>query len=289
MLRAELRDFLITRRAKIDPRGTGLIVDEVGRKVDGLRREEVARLAGISVEYYTRLERGQAVGASPSVVRSVARALQLDDAERGHLHQLLAALGAGECGPVEADMTAVRPEVGSFLDAMTDLPALLINRFLDIVLANELGRGLYEPVFAASGRLEVNIARFVFQAQNASRKFYQHWDTVADRCAGMLRLEVARRPHDRSLAGLIKDLRQVDDFRGRWAEHDVVEHDAGVSSLLHPVLGPITLPYENLHLAADPDLLILAYNPQPGTAAHAAIQRLKHSAGAGLLAQPHPA
>lgn len=131
MLRAEIRDFLITRRARVSPREAGLTGEALNRKVDGLRREEVAELAGISVEYYTRIERGQAPGASPSIIRSLTHVLQLNDAERNHLRHLLTALGAGECGTIGADATPVRPQIRLMVDAFADFPAFVTNRYFD--------------------------------------------------------------------------------------------------------------------------------------------------------------
>ncbi|WP_225928132.1 helix-turn-helix domain-containing protein [Rhodococcus opacus] len=273
-MRAELRDFFITRRARLTPSDFGLPTGEERRRVPGLRREEVALLAGISVEYYTRLERGHAVGASSSVIRSVADVLRLDEIERDHLHRLLEVTGGENCRAPRSEPTVVRPELRSLVDALKGLPAFVFNKNLDIVAANALGRVLYTPMFEVKTDMSVNTARFLFLSEDISRSFWSDWDGVADTTVSLLRVEAARRPHDVRLKLLLDDLLTSEQFRSRWNRHDVSSHRAGVKVLNHPVVGELVLPYEQLYLATDADLFLMVYNPVPGTPAHDAVESL---------------
>lgn len=272
-LRARIRDFLLTRRARIAPGDVNIPVFDNRRRVKGLRREEVAMLAGISTEYYTRLERGDATGASAPVIASVARVLRLNDIERDHLQQLLAA--ATDRHPQQVHVVqSVRPELQRFLDVLGDVPAYVVNKRLDIVAVNPLGRALYSPMY---GRVDdiVNVAWFQFRNETASRAFWPDWDTVADNCVASLRAELGTRPHDDTLTVFIDELRTNPAFEQRWRRHDVHHHTTGTKQINHPVVGSLTLPYEKLVLAADPDLSLMSFNPEPGTATYDAIRILQ--------------
>jgi transcriptional regulator with XRE-family HTH domain len=272
--RDEIRDFLISRRARITPEQVGLPVYGGNRRVAGLRREEVALLAGVSVDYYTRLERGNARGASDGVLEALARALQLDEAERAHLFDLVH--GANTATAARAARPAgqqVRPSVQRILDSMTTTPAYVRNGRLDILAANRLGHALFSPVFASPAQ-PANPARFLF-LDPAAPEFYVEWERQAQDTVALLRAEAGRNPYDRALSGLIGELStRSQTFRAWWAAHNVRFHRTGVKRLHHPVVGDLTLTFEALDLAADAGLRISAYTAEPGTASHDALNLL---------------
>jgi hypothetical protein len=262
--RSEVRDFLTTRRERITPEKAGLPVYGVHRRVKGLRREEVAMLAGVSVDYYTRLERGNLAGASESVLGALARALQLDEAERHHLFDLARQSNAtpGTARPRPRAARHVRPGVQRILDAMTGAPAYVRNGRLDVLSGNALGRAVFAPVFAGP---RPNIARFLF-LDPASREFYRDWEVVAGDTVALLRGEAGRDPYDRQLSDLIGELStRSEPFRGWWAAHNVRLHRTGVKLLRHPEVGELDLTFESMELTADPGLRLNAYSAEPGT------------------------
>src|SRR4051794_12918424 len=272
--RAALRAFLVSRRARVSPQEAGLAVVAARRRVAGLRREEVAMLAGISVEYYVRLERGQATGPSAGVVDGVARVLRLDDDERAHLGRLLAEL----IPEVRKRRRRPVPETVSdgvqvVLDALTTLPAVVQNARLDVVAANALGRVLYAPVFDLEG--SPNSARFLFLDESGARRLFPHWERIADDTVAMLRIEAGRHPDDGAMVELIGQLStRSPAFRTRWARNDVRAHNAGVKVFAHPVVGELALPYENLLIDAGADHTLTVFTPPPGSPAHDAVQLL---------------
>jgi hypothetical protein len=273
--RSEIRDFLTSRRARITPGQAGLPAWGGSRRVAGLRREEVALLAGVSVDYYTRLERGNARGASDTVLDALARALQLDDAERAHLFDLVRAANAHPAArtPRRASSQQVRPGVQRILDSMITTAAYVRNGRLDILSANRLGRALYSPVFDSPAQ-PANPARFLFLDPRGP-EFYVDWERQAQETVAMLRSEAGRNPHDRALSGLIGELStRSEAFRTWWAVHDVRLHRTGVKHLHHPVVGDLTLAYEALELVADEGLRISAYTAEPGTPSHDALNLL---------------
>ncbi|WP_089104267.1 helix-turn-helix transcriptional regulator [Streptomyces hyaluromycini] len=283
---AEVREFLSTRRARITPEQAGLPVYGGNRRVAGLRREEVALLAGMSVDYYIRLERGNLTGASDSVLDSLAQALQLDEAERTHLYDLArAATPSGRRPTVTA--SRVRPTILRLLDSMTDVPAYVRNARFDILAANTLGRALYAPVFDSplfARRGPVNSARFMF-LDPASREFWTDWEKGADDAVAFLRTETGRAPHDKALTDLIGELTtKSDDFVRRWARHDVKFHRSGVKNLHHPLVGDLALPYEAMDLPADPGLRLNFYTPEPDSREREALGLLASWAGSGTVA-----
>lgn len=273
---AEVREFLSTRRQRITPEQAGLPVYGGNRRVAGLRREEVALLAGISVDYYVRLERGNLSGASEAVLESLARALQLNEAERAHLYDLArAATPTGRRPTVTA--SRVRPAILRLLDSMTDTPAYVRNGRFDILAANTLGRALYAPVFDSplfAQRGPVNTARFLF-LDPTGQDFWADWDKGADDSVAFLRTETCRTPHDKALTDLIGELTTKSaEFARRWARHDVKIHRSGVKHLRHPLVGKLALPYEALELPADPGLRINAYAPEPDSPERQALDLL---------------
>jgi transcriptional regulator with XRE-family HTH domain len=282
--RSEIREFLTSRRAKITPDQAGLPVYGDNRRVPGLRREEVALLAGVSVDYYTRIERGNMRGASESVLEALARALQLDDAERAHLFDLARAAGPMGRARRRSALKQVRPSVQRILDAMTAAPALVQNGRLDILAANQLGYAVYST-HVSPGR-PANGARFVFLDPRAER-FYVDWDRVANEVVAMLRSEAGRDPYDRALSDLVGELStQSEAFRTKWAAHNVRLHDTGLKRLHHPVVGDLELAYEAMELSADTGLTMFAYTAESGSKSEQALKLLASWSATSNEAEP---
>jgi len=269
--REGIREFLASRSARITPDQAGLPVYGTNRRVKGLRREEVAMLAGISVEYYTRLERGNTNGVSDDVLEGIARALQLDEAERAHLFDLVRAT-LTRTPRRRPTQERVRPGVQQILDSIT-APAYVRNERLDILAANRLGEALYSPVFDISSR-PINVARFLFLSPKAS-EFFVDWDTIAHDAVAILRSAAGRDPYDKRLTDLIGELStRSDEFRVRWAAHNVKFHRTGTKRFHHPVIGEVTLNFEALELAADPGQRLNVYTAEPGSPSHDALDLL---------------
>jgi transcriptional regulator with XRE-family HTH domain len=272
-VRAEIRQFLTTRRAKLTPEQAGLPAYGANRRVPGLRREEVALLAGISIAHYTRLERGNARGVSEEVLDGIARALQLDEVERAHLTDLVRTANAARPARRRATPQRVRPSVQRLLDSMTGTAAFVRNGRLDILSANQLGYALYAAAFLDPAR-PVNLARFVF-LDPRSMDFYGDWDAIAHAAVGSLRAEAGRDPYDRALTDLVGELSlRSQQFRVRWAAHDVDYYRSGVQPFHHPLVGDLTLDYDALELPADPGQTIVAYSAEPGSPAQQALDLL---------------
>ena len=270
--RSELREFLTSRRAKITPARAGLPTFGGTRRVPGLRREEVALLAGVSVDDYTRLERGNAGGVSDTVLESLARALQLDDAERAHLFDLARATQTS-VGPRRRRAQRIRPSVEHMLAAMESVPAFVRNGRLDLLGANRLGRALYAGHFDSPAQ-PANTARFVFLDDRAP-SFYADWDRVAHDVVAILRAEAGRDPYDRELSDLVGELSTRSElFRTLWATHNVRRHDSGVKRFQHPVIGELTLSFDSLELVADPGLTMFVYTAEPGSKSAQALNLL---------------
>jgi transcriptional regulator with XRE-family HTH domain len=261
---AEASDFLRTRRARITPEQAGLISGG-RRRVAGLRREEVAMLAGTSSDYYTRMERGHLAGVSLEVLEAVARALQLDEAETEHLHNLAR---ASNPSPVrrrpKAPQSAVRPSLQRFLDTITGTPTWVRNKQMDIVATNPLGRALLAPVLddpASRG----NNALFTF-LNPAARIYYPGWEQGASSIVATLRTEAGRDPHDKALTGLIGELvTRSDEFRVRWASHDVRYHRTGAKQIHHPDVGDLEFTYEAFDLPDSPGWSMYACTAAAGS------------------------
>jgi transcriptional regulator with XRE-family HTH domain len=273
-VRAQIREFLSTRRAKLTPERAGLpMYGGDRRRVSGLRREEVASLAGISSEYYTRLERGNVTGVSGSVVEGIAHALQLDEAERTHLLDLLRTAGTTRRPRRQPARERVRPTVQRVMDSMCGTPGFVLNGRLDILAANHLGLALYSPLYADPVR-PPNNARFVFLDAHAT-EFFRDWNKIANDTVAMLRAEVGRDPYDRRLSDLIGELStRSDEFRRRWAAHNVRIHSTGVKLIHHPVVGDLDLPFDSFPLAADPSQSLLTYTAEPGSPTQDALNLL---------------
>nr|WP_206314131.1 helix-turn-helix transcriptional regulator [Streptomyces coryli] len=265
---------MASRRAKITPQQAGLPAYGGNRRVPGLRREEVALLAGVSADYYVRLERGHLAGASDEVLDAVARALQLDDAERAHLYDLARAVAKRPARRGKRARGPLPDSVLRVLDSMTDTPAFIRNGRLDILAVNRLGRALYAPLYAADAPRPVNIARFQF-LDPAGRDFFPDWEASLNTTVSLLRTEAGRAPNDTELTGLIGELvTRSEEFRTAWAQHNVRLHLTGTKSFHHPAVGVLTLDFDAMDLPAQPGLTLTAYSAAPHTPAHDALQLL---------------
>jgi len=275
----EVSTFLTSRRARITPERAG-VVSHGHRRVAGLRREEVAQLAGVSTDYYARMERGDLGGASEEVLDALARALQLDEPEREHLFDLARTAAAGSRArrrTAPARRPALRAPLQQVLDAITDAPAFVRTGSRDVLAANALGRALYSPLYESarlSGHALPNSVRFAFLDPRA-RTYFSDWERTADDAVAALRGEAGRTPYDRSLTDLVGELAtRSEEFRTRWAAHDVRHHRSGTKHLHHPVVGDLVLTFEVMDLPADPGLTLAVYTAAPGSPSADALQLL---------------
>ncbi|MCM6761667.1 helix-turn-helix transcriptional regulator [Rathayibacter sp. ZW T2_19] len=282
----EIRDFLVSRRSRLSPEQAGLPDFGGRRRAPGLRREEVALLAGLSVEYYLRLERGRVGRVSEDVLNGLCRALQLDDPDRNRLFELVRIANGGE--PPRRRRPAprpvgLRPPVQQLLDAMGDVPALVQNGRLDVVGTNALGAALFS---AALERPGPNLGRFVFLDERSAVLFRDR-DRIARQCAALLRAEADRRPFDRSLTDLVGELSTRSEcFRRTWASREVGEHTAGPTLLRHAVVGDLDLDREVLELTSDRGLLLAAYSAAPGSRSAESLRLLASWAAAPASGEP---
>jgi transcriptional regulator with XRE-family HTH domain len=264
--RNDIREFLVSRRARITPQQAGLPIYGGNRRVKGLRREEVALLAGISAEYYVRLERGNVRGVSEDVLDGIARALQLDEGDRMHLFDMARNVNTapGRRTRRNPPQEHIRPVIQRILDSLVGVPAFVQNARLDVLAANQLGEAFHTHQFGDPAR-PINSARFIFLNPKA-QDFYLDWDTIANDAVGILRAEAGRDPYDKRLSDLIGELStRSDDFRVRWAAHPVKLHRTGVKRFHHPIVGELTLDFEMLDLAGDPGQRMLVYSAEPGS------------------------
>ena len=274
--RKEVREFLVSRRAKITPEQAGLPAGS-NRRVPGLRRSEVASLAGVSIEYYAKLERGALAGVSAGVLDAIAKALQLDEAERAHLFDLAQAADGGSAlvrpRRRAAKQWSPHPSLQWTLDAITEGPAFVSNGRLDLLAVNRLARAFYADVYADPQR-PANLARFAFLDPSA-RRFYPDWDLLADIHVTILRTEAGRDPHDKDLHNLVGELStRSDEFRKRWGAHDVRHHGTGIKHFHHPIVGDLTLAYEALEMVAAPGLTLTVYAAEPGSPSEESLRLL---------------
>jgi transcriptional regulator with XRE-family HTH domain len=296
---AEVREFLTTRRAKVSPADAGLPV--VGqRRVAGLRRAEVASLAGISVEYYAKLERGTIAGVSASVLEGLARALQMDDAERTHLFDLArAADGTAALARPRRRSTGrwtPRPSLQWALDAITSSPAIVRNGRMDLLATNTLGWAMHSSLYeaAATGASGAgaggtgappNFARYTFLDADA-RRFYPDWDTAAATAVAILRTEAGRAPHDKDLHDLVGELStRSEAFRRLWGAHDVRLHGAGSKTFHHTAVGRLDLAYESMDMVSEPGLTLTIYAAEPASPTAEALRLLASWAASVLPAR----
>ncbi len=268
-LRTEIREFLRSRRARIAPEMAGLPTYGGRRRVEGLRREEVALLAGgVSVEYYVRIERGSLAGTSEGVLDALATALQLDNAERDHLLHLARQSGAPARRQHREPPVTVRPALQEVLDAMTGAPAWIRNGRHDVLAMNELGRALYSPMLA-DPRRPANTVRFVYLHPREAEKFFVDYDQATRNAAAVSRMELGRNPpHDAELVALIGELSTRSElFRQRWASQDVRLHGHGSKRVNHPAVGRLDLNFESMDIPTDPGLQLNVYTAAGGPTA----------------------
>lgn len=266
-LRTEIREFLSSRRSRISPEQAGLPAYGGNRRVKGLRREEVAMLAGVSVDYYTRMERGSLAGASEGVLDALASALQLDEAERDHLLALARESGQRGSRRRRRAPKTVRPALQQVLDAITDAPAWIRNGRHDVLAMNQLARALYAPILA-DPRRPANTTRWLYLFPEAAEEFFVDYDQITRDAAAMLRLEASHNPHDDELVALIGELSTKSElFRQRWASQDVRFHRSGRKRLRHPVVGQLDLDFEAMDLPAEPGLRLNIYTAPAGSPA----------------------
>ncbi len=286
--RAEIRDFLTTRRARVSPESVGLPAGR-NRRVPGLRRSEVAALAGLSVEYYARIERGDLGGASDQVLEALGRALRLDEAEQEHLLNLAEAASRSRPARRTPRTTpAVRPSLQAVLDAMTGAAAFITNQRQDMIATNHLARALYSPMYR-DPRRPVNHSRFIF-LDSAAATVYPDWERAADTNVAILRTESGRFPRDRELAQLIGELSMRSEaFRTRWAAHNVRRHVTGTKVFHHPAVGELQLAYEAMALPDDPGLALTVYTAVPHTTAQDGLRLLDAWAATHLARDPEDA
>ena len=288
--RDEVREFLISRRAKITPAEAGLPTHGA-RRVPGLRRAEVAALAGVSVEYYAKLERGTIAGASASVLDAIARALRLDDAERAHLFHLAHAADGtlASMRPRRAPKRwQPRPSLQWVLDAFT-APAIVRNGRMDLLAANHLGRAMHATVYEATGDPVPNFVRFTFLHLDDAHDFYSDWDLAADTSVAILHTEAGRDPHDKDLHDLVGELStRSDDFRRRWSSRNVRSHGAGTKQFHHRDVGDLELAYESLDMIADPGLILTLYAAEPGSPTASALALLASWSSPTVTPSPTP-
>jgi transcriptional regulator with XRE-family HTH domain len=278
-LRTEIREFLRSRRARVAPETAGLPAYGGRRRVQGLRREEVALLAGVSVEYYVRIERGSLAGTSDGVLDALAAALQLDEAEHDHLLHLARQSGAPSGRRRHEPSVTVRPALQEVLDAITGAPALIRNGRLDVLAMNRLGAALYSPVLA-DPRRPANTARFVYLHPREAETFFVDYDQAARNAAAMLRMELGRNPHDGELFALVNELSMGSElFRDQWASQNVRLKGHGSKRVHHPVVGLLDLNFESMDLPTDPGLQMNVYTAPPGGPASDSLALLASWAG----------
>ena len=275
--RNDLREFLTSRRERLTPQQAGLPDFGGRRRVKGLRREEVALLAGMSTEYYVRLERGNGAGVSEAVLDGISRALQLDEAEHAHLYDLVRAANQGDRPrPAVAGrrvLSRSSTNVLQLIDAMHDVPVFVQNGRLDAVATNRLGAALFSEMFVLPQR-PMNAARFTFLDPRA-QTFYRDWEGNARQIVALLRAEAGRAPYDRILTDLVGELATRSDlFRTLWASHDVRVHRTGTKNMHHPVVGDLDLTFEAMDLTSEPGLQLLAFSAAPGSPSHDGLQLL---------------
>jgi len=257
----DIREFLVSRRANVAPARAGIPDFGGERRVPGLRREEVAQLAGVSLDYYTRLERGNIRGASESVLNAIARALQLNDVERAHLFDLARATTPAAVHHDAGARGTVRTSVQRVLDNLT-VPAVVVNPQQDLVAANLMGRALHAPHFEAE---QPNLARFIFLDSRA-RDFYVDWPLACSLTAAMLRYQAGRDPLNSDLTALIGELSmRSPQFRKDWADQDVHEHRTGTKVYRHPAVGEVEVTYDVFAMPGEPGLSITTYTAEEGS------------------------
>ncbi|MCT9623657.1 helix-turn-helix domain-containing protein [Pseudarthrobacter equi] len=275
---AEFGKFLKAMRSRLTPEDAGAGPTTGARRVPGLRREEVARLAGVSTDYYVRLEQGRNIHPSRTVLDAVSRALRLDSSEHAHMMDLLENCAANPraTGPAAQ---GVRPGLRQLLEAVGDVPALLLGRRNDVLAGNRMAYLLFTD-FPSLPAAERNLTRWLI-LDPAARELFRDWKTLAAEAAGALRLDVGRHPNDPQANQLVGELAvNSEQFRQWWAGHRVASRSAGIVRLHHPTVGDLELNFESLALPDDPDQVLRVYSAKPGSPSSDALALLG-SLGAG--------
>ncbi len=287
--RAEIGEFLTSRRARLNPADVGL--PDVGqRRVPGLRRNEVATLAGVSIEYYAKIERGTATGVSPSVLDAIARALRLNDEEQTHLFHLAQAVEGTSAmlRPRRRPSRAwtPRPSLQWVLDTITGGPAIVRSGRMDLLAANPLGRAMHSSLYERTTSGPPNFARYIFLDED-SRRFFPDWDGAADTTVAIMRTEAGRDPHDKRMHDLVGELSTLSsEFRRRWSSHDVRLLGAGTKRFHHTAVGVLELAYESVDMISEPGFTLTIYAAEPGSRTAEALALL---ASWAATASPVPA
>lgn len=267
----ELADFLKRARAAVDPARAGLPADDRVRRVPGLRREEVALLAGVSTDYYTRLEQGRRITPSSAVLDALARALNLDATGRAHLGDLVGPPSPRKRRP--ATVQRVRPGLYQLLDSLEGSPAMILGRRTDVLATNRLARALIADFDRLPPR-ERNYARWMFLSPEA-RALFVDWDVQARTAVENLRLEVGSNPGDPTTQALVDELAAAsDEFAQWWAQHRVYQRTYGSKRLRHPVVGELTVDYETFMMPGDPDQTLFVYTTEVGSPSREALNIL---------------
>lgn len=270
----EVQEYLTALRARLTPEAAGLTVFGGERRVPGLRREEVAQLAGISTVYYTRIERGDLSGVSESVLYALVRALQLNEAETTHLFDLAHAASAPRPRSRSQADPRISARLALMMETMRDVPAICLTRLGDPAASNALGRALFPHLFPM-GRPPLNHTRYLF-LDPRSQEFYPDWETSARETVSSLRLMAGQDPADRALMSLVGELStHSTEFRTWWSGHTVRLHSSGTKRINHPIVGELTIGYDVLTIQATPGLKITTYLPEPGTPSADALDILR--------------
>lgn len=279
---AEFGRFLKAMRARLSPEDAG-VADVGSRRVPGLRREEIAQLAGVSTDYYTRLEQGRHIHPSKAVLDSVARALRLNAGERAHMMDLLQTCAGAAKTPTPAQR--VRPALRQLLDAVGDVPAMVLGRRTDVLATNRIAKLLFAD-FPAMDPAERNLTRWLILDQSA-RDLFRDWKTVAADATGALRVDVGRHPNDPQANQLVGELAvNSEHFRHWWAGHRVATRSAGTVRLHHSIVGDLELDFETLSLPDDPDQSLRVYSTKPGSPSSDALKLLSSWDGGTPAPQP---
>lgn len=275
----DVQQFLTAMRGRITPEQAGLAVFGGERRVPGLRREEIAQLAGVSTAYYTRMERGDLSGVSESVLYALVRAFALDEAESAHLFDLARAATGPRRAPRSKPTPRVSPQLALLIDAM-DVPALAMTQLGDSVASNPMGRALFPDLFPPD-QPSLNGTRYLFLDDRA-RLFYPDWEKTAREAVSGLRLMAGHDPSDRALMAMVGELATLSiEFRTWWGGHTVRTHFSGTKSIHHPVVGDMTLGFEVLALPSTPGLSLITYITEPATPSADAMNLLRSWAAEG--------
>jgi transcriptional regulator with XRE-family HTH domain len=277
--------------SELTPQQAGMPV--IGsRRVPGLRRGEVAALAGVSIEYYSKLERGSLAGASVTILDAIARALQLDEAERAYLFDLAQAADGSSALMRPRRRTTKRwtprPALQWALNAITTGPAIVRNGRMDLLATNHLGWAMHSSLYDSDPTRPPNFARYTF-LDSDSRRFYPNWDVAADTAVAILRTEAGRDPYDKDMHDLIGELStRSEEFRRRWSAHNVRFHGAGTKHFHHQVVGDLSLAYESLEMVSEPGLTLTIYAAEPGSSTEQALALLASWAASHALSTAPP-